>query len=219
MQRFKLDDRLIKQMINSGVDILSVGNSIFTNHALKMFDKYSENLLPPLNHPVFQNSTLSKKIVKTKDKEIIFLNICGREGIFTHLGSETIPSLENPFENFDNFFEPKKENQHIIVTFMSHSTMEKETFSYYLDGKVDIMAGFGTYVKTADEKILKDGLHYITDLGRVGVQNGVAGLKPEQCINVYRTEISEKFKLLNEEGEFSGILVDLPGGFQPFLKN
>ncbi len=215
--RLKLDDRVLKKLFDAGIDTISVGNSVFSEHAEKMFDKFANKLLPPINHPLYYDSPLACGSIEINNTKFKILNLCGRVGNFTALGSESIPCLSSPFEAFEQRVKSFTDDEKLIVSFYSHSTDEKECFSYYLDGRAEIMTGYGTLVKTADEKILPENLKYITDLGRIGVQTGVAGMKPDKYIKMYSTLIPQKFRPIHGESEITGTLIELPDKISSFF--
>ena len=73
---------------------------------------------------------------------------------------------ENPFLKVSEILEEIKDKSDIIIIdFHAEATAEKIAMGYYLDGKVSAVFGTHTHVQTADEKILKAGTGYITDVG------------------------------------------------------
>ena len=81
----------------------------------------------------------------------------------------------------------KQQCNAILVDFHAEATSEKTALAYYLDGKVSAVVGTHTHVQTADERILKNGTAFITDVGMTGPSEGIIGVERSQIINRFVT--------------------------------
>nr|MBC8379284.1 YmdB family metallophosphoesterase [Planctomycetota bacterium] len=90
-------------------------------------------------------------------------------GVITLIGRIFMKPADCPYAKIDNLLGKISNEADIIVVEMHcEATSEKVAMGYYLDGKVSCVFGTHTHVATADERILKKGTAYITDIGMTG---------------------------------------------------
>ena len=66
--------------------------------------------------------------------------------------------------------------------------------------------GHNTHVQTTDERILKNGTAYITDVGLCGASNGVIGMDISSSLNRLVTSLPERFDVAPMgEAELNGV--------------
>ncbi len=80
---------------------------------------------------------------------------------------------------------------------------------YYLDGDATIVFGTHTHVQTADEKILKNGCGYITDIGMTGPKNSVIGMDIDVSFKRFETSLPERYKLAEGEAMLNSCLFEV----------
>jgi len=80
---------------------------------------------------------------------------------------------------------------------------------WHLDGEVSAVLGSHTHVQTADELVLPGGTAYITDAGMTGSHNSVIGIRKEDAIQRFLTQIPNRFRLGISDIKFSGVLIEL----------
>ncbi len=167
----------------SGADIITTGNHAF--HRRESHALFDENpyLLRPHNFPKSAPGT-GICIYKFNSTPVVVLNI---------MGTVYLESLRSPFEVADEMLSSIEEKI-IIVDFHAEATAEKECLSFYLDGRISAFFGTHTHVQTADERILSNGTGYITDVGMVGIQNSVLGVKTENALRRMKDKMPEKFE-------------------------
>ena len=81
--------------------------------------------------------------------------------------------------------------------------------AHYLDGKANILFGTHTHVQTADERILKKGLAYITDIGMTGPKDSVIGMDVAASIKRFTTSLPERYKIAAGKAMFNGCIFEL----------
>ena len=69
-----------------------------------------------------------------------------------------------------------------VVDYHAELTAEKNVFGYNLDGKASIMFGTHTHVQTADERIMPQGMAYISDVGMCGARESVIGFNYQEAV-------------------------------------
>ncbi len=103
----------------------------------------------------------------------------------------------------------KEQTKTIIVDFHGEATSEKSAIGWFLDGDVSAVLGTHTHVQTADEKILPKGTAFITDVGMTGPVCSIIGVKKEQIINKFITQIPTRFETATGESMLSSVVVEI----------
>ena len=125
-----------------------------------------------------------------------------------------MPPMDCPFQKADEILAALEDQVDIIVLdFHAETTSEKLAMAHYLDGRADIVVGTHTHVQTADARILPGGTAYITDLGMVGAQNSVLGVRTDLVIQKFRTGMPVRFDMAEGPAEYAAVIVDIdPAG-------
>jgi metallophosphoesterase (TIGR00282 family) len=97
----------------------------------------------------------------------------------------------------------------IVVDFHGEATAEKQAFGWYVDGRVSAVIGTHTHVQTADERILPGGTAYITDVGMTGPRDSVIGIRQEDAIPKFLTQMPRKFTVADGATQLCAVLVDV----------
>ncbi len=186
-------------LFSSGVDIITGGNHSFRRReAPEMHDEFPF-LLRPANYPE-----------RTTPGRGYTLYDMGRiqVGIVNLLGCVYMESLESPFDAADRIIK-ELETRIVIVDFHAEATSEKLALAYYLDGRVSAIFGTHTHVQTADEKILKNGTGYITDVGMTGPDESVLGVESSLVIRKFREKLPVRFETAHGLCRMDCIIFDI----------
>ena len=97
----------------------------------------------------------------------------------------------------------------IFVDFHAEATSEKASLGWYLDGRVSAVIGTHTHVQTADERILPGGTAYMTDAGMTGAFDSVIGIRKEEAIAKFLTQLPVKFEVAKGNLRLNGVLVEV----------
>ena len=184
-----------KQMIEMGVDVVTLGNHTWAKKDVFTFINEEERLIRPAN---YTEGVLGKGyvVLQCKDKKIAIINLIGR--------------TENPFTKVKHIIEEINEKADIIVVdFHAEASAEKIAMGYYLDGKVSVIFGTHTHVQTADEVILENGTGYITDIGMTGPIKSVIGMEVGASLKRFETSLPERYKLADGKCSFSGCIFEV----------
>lgn len=179
--------RLVQFFKSTGVDVVTSGNHIWRNKEIYSYLNENRDLLRPANFPggtpgVGVTTFLSKGIV------VGVINVQGR--VFMH------EHVDCPFRAIDSLLTYLKTKTNVIlVDFHAEATSEKLGMAYYLDGRVSGLVGTHTHVQTADERVLPHGTAYITDLGMVGSLNSAIGMKKDQIMTSFITQMPARFEV------------------------
>ena len=159
-----LSKRNADELLESGVDFVTMGNHTFSNNEIYEFIR---------DYPIIRPYNLSG-LLPGKGFAAVELKNGVRVGIINIEGRVFIePAGDNPFEAADRALMELRENfgncHVIIVDFHAETSSEKKALGLYLDGRVTAVLGTHTHVQTADEQILSKGTAFITDVGMTGV--------------------------------------------------
>ena len=123
-------------------------------------------------------------------------------------GRENMSTIDCPFRCGKELAKKlKKETPVILVDFHAESSSEKEALGCWLDGQVSALVGTHTHVQTADERILKGGTAYITDVGMTGPEESVIGTIKEISIERSLTQMPLKMEIADLPVTFCGVLI------------
>lgn len=187
-------------IINAGADCITMGNHTWGKKDIFTFVDNSK-LIRPANYP---DGVCGKGfyIYKCKDKRVAVINLIGR--------TDMNVLSENPFIKADKILEEIKGKADItIVDFHAEATAEKIAMGYYLDGRISVMFGTHTHVQTADERVLKNGTGYITDIGMTGPKESVIGMDIEASLKRFVTTLPEKYRVATGEAKMNGVIFEI----------
>lgn len=156
------------ELINAGCDCITMGNHTYGKKEILTYAKNAKKLVVPANlvnlePELQQNIAYEQKIGEARIKVI---NLLGIDNIKL--------SVKSPFIAFKEIYEKDPEAIY-IVDFHAELTAEKNSFGYDIDGRASMMFGTHTHVQTADERIMPEGMAYITDAGMCGIRESMIG--------------------------------------------
>ena len=196
--------KALDELYAGGADVVTSGNHVWDKKDVFEFIEDEPFLVRPANYP---EGTPGKGycIFPFKAVNLAVLNLSGRS---------FMPALDCPFQKADDILAEIAEQADVIVLdFHAETTSEKLAMAYYLDGRADIVAGTHTHVQTADERILPGGTAYITDLGMVGPQDSVLGVRTDLVIQKFRTGLPVRFEMAEGPAEYAAVIADIdPAG-------
>ena len=187
-------------LYSCGVDVMTMGNHTFNNK--EIYELFEDNfpVIRPANMPPMTEGE-GYVISEANGYKIAVISLLGR--VF-------MENMDCPFRTADKIIDVIKDKSDIIIVDIhAEATSEKLAMSYYLDGKVSAVFGTHTHVQTADEKILKNGTAYITDLGMTGCHDGVLGVKKEIIIKKFLTSLPQRHETVNDNPVLNGLIVDV----------
>lgn len=198
---FGITKSVCEEIFSIGVDVLTSGNHIWDKKEAVEYIVKENRLLRPANYPegvpghgcIVTNTAGGEKLA--------VLNLSGR--VFMN-------QMDCPFKTAGRELKIlKQQTKVIIVDFHAEATSEKSALGWFLDGKVSAVIGTHTHVQTADEKILPKGAAFITDVGMTGPLNSIIGVKREQIISKFLTQMPIRFETAKGESILSCVVVDI----------
>lgn len=185
-----------QSIMSAGADVITTGNHAFRRYdSLSLFDD-KFNLLRPANYP---EGCIGKGI-QTFD--------CGKFSycVINLMGTAFMDDLDNPFSTVDRLLETV-DTPNIFIDFHAEATAEKQAMGYYLSQKVTAVIGTHTHVPTADETIIDEHTAYITDVGMVGAERSILGVKIKPAIDRFRFHMPVRFTEAESPCAICGVVV------------
>ena len=97
---------------------------------------------------------------------------------------------------------------YVIVDFHAEATSEKVAMGWHLDGRALAVVGTHTHVPTADGRVLPGGTAFLSDLGMTGARGGVIGVKKEQILERFLTQMPIKFETATDDVWVMAVLIE-----------
>ncbi len=183
---FGLSPSVCRELFNAGADVITSGNHGWTSKDIVPFLDEENRLLRPANYPQGAPGK-GRGFYTLKD---------GRKIAVLHLqGRSFMDTIENPFHEAQRWTETLKlgkDVQAMLIDFHAETTSEKMALGQFCDGKVSFVVGTHTHIPTADAQILPQGTAYLTDAGMCGCFNSVIGMKKEEPLRRFLTNLSQE---------------------------
>ena len=189
-----------EELLSLGIDLLTSGNHIWDKKEAEGYLAKESRVLRPANYPE-EAPGAGVHILRKNDRMLGVVNIQGRA---------FLPPIDCPFKAADReLAQVRQVTDTILVDFHAEATAEKQAFGWYVDGRVSAVVGTHTHVQTADEQILPGRTAYITDVGMTGPRNSVIGIKPEEAIQKFITQMPRKFTLAHGPAQLCAVVLDI----------
>ena len=192
---------LAEIMLRAGADCITGGNHTLRNKKTYTYLDDCDKILRPVN---FGDSAPGRgyTILDCNGYRMLVINAMGR----VHIE----PQLDSPFTHIDRALRIcEGRYDFAILDFHAEATGEKMAVGYAYDGKINIVYGTHTHVKTADGQILPRGTGYISDIGMCGETQGILGMDPDVVVERMRTSLPHNFKLASGPCRADGVIFTL----------
>jgi metallophosphoesterase (TIGR00282 family) len=194
---------IVEELYSSQINVLTSGNHIWDKKEIREFAEDYETLLRPANYPNGSPGWGSVVMPNSSGIHVGVINLMGR--VF-------MKPLECPFRTAEREIEKiKNRAKIIIIDFHAEATSEKEAIGWFLDGRVSAVLGTHTHVQTADESILPGGTAYITDVGMTGPFNSIIGIRKDDILERFLTQVPNRFDVAKDDVRLQGVIVDIDG--------
>ena len=188
------------ELFDAGADAITLGNHTYRHREVYSYLESEQRIVRPANFPE-SNPGRGHTILDAAGMRVAVVNLSG----LLHLQVE-----RSPFPVADELVESLKgKADAIVVDFHAELTSEKVAMGWHLDGRAAAVLGTHTHVPTADARVLPGGTAHITDVGMTGSRAGIIGVKREQALQAFRTQMPIRFETATEEVWVMGVLVDV----------
>lgn len=187
-----------RDLFESGAGAITTGNHVYRHREAYDYLDAEERVVRPANYP-HANPGRGHTVVDVGDRRVGVINLSG---------AVQLQVARSPFHEVDAILE-RIEADAVIVDFHAEVTSEKVAMGWHLDGRVAAVLGTHTHVPTADARVLPAGTAYISDVGMTGARNSVLGVKREQALEAFRTQMPVRFETADEDVWVMGALVEV----------
>jgi metallophosphoesterase (TIGR00282 family) len=190
--------RTARDIFEAGADVITTGNHVYRHREVYGFLDTEERVVRPANYPQ-ANPGRGHTVVEAGGMRVAVVNLSGAAGLRV---------ARSPFDTVDGILE-RVEADAIVVDFHAEMTSEKVAMGWHLDGRAAAVLGTHTHVPTADGRVLPGGTAYISDVGMTGSRTSVLGVKPEQALASFVTQMPTRFETAEEDVWVMGAVVEV----------
>ncbi|MCD6014609.1 MAG: metallophosphoesterase [Solirubrobacterales bacterium] len=191
-----------EDLFATGADVITLGNHAFRHREAHAYLDDSERVIRPANF-MAGNPGRGHTIVEAGGMRVCVINLIGQIQLRAARSpfSEAEALLDRLAGRADAFF----------VDFHAEVTSEKVAMGWHLDGRAAAVVGTHTHVPTADARVLPRGTAYISDVGMTGSRASVLGVRWEQALESFRTQMSVRFTTADEDLWVNAVVVEIGG--------
>jgi metallophosphoesterase (TIGR00282 family) len=193
-----ITEKTANALFDLGVDVITTGNHVYRHREAYEFLDRADSVIRPANY-MAGSPGRGHTIVPAGDARVAVVNLSG---------SVELRAARSPFPEADAIVERLgSQADAIVVDFHAEVTSEKVAMGWHLDGRVAAVLGTHTHVPTADARVLPGGTAFITDVGMTGSRAGVIGVRREQALEAFRTQMPVKFDTADEDVWVNSVVV------------
>ncbi len=195
-----ITEECAQELFDSGADVITLGNHAYRHRGAYGFLKRERRVVRPVNFPA-ANPGRGHTVVEAARMRVAVVSLSGS----VHLTVE-----RSPFPVIDEVLaELDGKADAILVDFHAEVTSEKVAMGWHLDGRVAAILGTHTHVPTADARVLPGGSAYLTDVGMTGSRAGVIGVRREQALEAFRTQMPIRFDTADDDVWVMGAAIEI----------
>jgi metallophosphoesterase (TIGR00282 family) len=197
-----IDPQAAEELLDAGVDVLTSGNHVWQHSSIVQYMQDNERLLRPLNFP--PETPGVGWVVRAARRG------AARVGVLNLIGRVFMAPVDCPFHAAVGAVEAlRRETPVVLVDMHAEATSEKVGMGRFLDGRVSAVVGSHTHVQTADEDVLAGGTAYLTDAGMCGPEQSVLGVRTDQVLKRFLTQMPVRFEVAAGPVIVQGALIDV----------
>jgi metallophosphoesterase (TIGR00282 family) len=195
-----ITEKTARELFELGVGVITTGNHVYRHRDAYDFLDRADQVIRPANY-MAGNPGRGYTVVPVGDRRVGVVNLSG---------SVQLKVARSPFTEADALIAKLGgDADAIVVDFHAEVTSEKVAMGWHLDGRVAACLGTHTHVPTADARVLPGGTAFISDVGMTGSRAGVIGVRREQALESFRTQMPVKFETADEDVWINGVSVTI----------
>ena len=195
-----ITERTANDLFAAGADVITTGNHVYRHREAYDFLDRDERVVRPANYPS-GNPGRGHTVVEAGGMRVAVVNLSGAVGLTV---------ARSPFDTVDAILgRLEGEADAVFVDFHAEVSSEKVAMGWHLDGRVAAVCGTHTHVPTADGRVLPGGTAYIADVGMTGSRTSVLGVKPEQVLERFLTQMPVRFETADEDVWVMGAVIEV----------
>ena len=195
--------KVASALLELGVDAITLGNHAYHHAEVYPFLDRETRIVRPANYPK-GNPGRGVTVVEAGGARLAVVNLSGQ--VF-------LDAARSPFGEADAVLaDLRGQVEHVLVDFHAEATSEKQAMGWHLDGRVTACVGTHTHVPTADARVLPGGTAYVSDVGMTGARGGVIGVRREQALRRFVTQMPVRFETSDEDPWLNAVLIEAGAG-------
>ena len=199
----------------TAADLFAIGADVITlgNHAFRHRDVYDYLDRDRARDPARRTSWPRTRAAATRSSRPAGCAVC----VINLIGQVQLRAARSPFAEADSLLDRlEREADAFFVDFHAEVTSEKVAMGWHLDGRAGAVVGTHTHVPTADARVLPQGTAFISDVGMTGSRASVLGVRWEQALEGFRTQMPVRFTTAEEDVWVNAVVVEIgPDGLAP----
>jgi len=194
-----ITEKTAKTFFELGVDAITLGNHAYKHRDVYPYLDAEPRIVRPSNYPK-GNPGRGHTVVEKGGRRLGVVNLSGT--VFLN-------AARSPFAEIDSIIDDLAGRaDHVLLDFHAEATSEKVAMGWHVDGRVTACVGTHTHVPTADARVLPGGTAYVTDVGMTGARDSVIGVRREQALEGFRTQMPVRFETADENPWVNAVLVE-----------
>jgi 2',3'-cyclic-nucleotide 2'-phosphodiesterase len=189
-----------EELFETGADVITLGNHTYRHKEVYPYLESERRIVRPANFAP-SNPGRGHTIVQAAGMRVAVINLSGQ--MYLRVDRSPFPVVAELLGSLAGATDA------IVVDFHAELTSEKVAMGWHLDGKVAAVLGTHTHVPTADARVLPGGTAYMSDVGMTGSRAGVIGVRREQSLQAFRTQMPIRFETADEDIWVMGAVVEI----------
>lgn len=187
-------------LFSIGCDVITLGNHTYRHREVYPYLDEADRVIRPAN---FMHGSPGRGHVVVEAAGM-------RLGVVNLIGMLQLRAARSPFAEADNLLERLADSADaVLVDFHAEVTSEKVAMGWHLDGRAAAVLGTHTHVPTADARILPSGTAFVCDVGMTGSRASVLGVRWEQALEGFRTQMPVRFETADEDLWINAVVVSI----------
>ncbi len=201
---FGITEAILGEFLEAGADCVTLGNHAFDQKDALVFIGRQPQLVRPLNLPKGTPGRGAGLYKACNGAEVLVINALGR--VF-------MSEMDCPFRAIDaeiTACKLKVGADAIFVDFHAEATSEKQALGHFLDSRVTAVVGTHTHAPTSDNRVLRGGTAFMSDVGMTGDYDSVLGMAAGEPVHRFLTRIpNERFTPADGPATLCGTAIDI----------
>jgi 2',3'-cyclic-nucleotide 2'-phosphodiesterase len=188
-----------RAFFDMGADAITLGNHAFRHRDVYPYLDEERRIVRPANY-VKSNPGRGHTVIEKNGSRLAVVNLSGT--VFMRAARSPFSEIDTILEELDG------RADHVLVDFHAEATSEKVAMGWHLDGRVMACVGTHTHVPTADARVLPGGTAYVSDVGMTGARDSVIGVRREQALESFRTQMPIRFDTADDSPWVNAVVVE-----------
>ena len=195
-----ITEKTADDLHSMGADLITLGNHAFRHRDAHAYLDRAERVVRPANF-MSGNPGRGHTTIEVGGVRFCVINL---------IGQLQLRAARSPFTESEMLLDRLASQADVFfVDFHAEVTSEKVAMGWHLDGRVAAVVGTHTHVPTADARVLPKGTAFICDVGMTGSRTSVLGVRWEQALEGFRTQMGVRFTTAEEDVWVNAVVIEI----------